>query len=719
MRFKPRSLLLALLAIATTRHASALSMKKQMRLKQQLDAARAAKTGTPHAADNTPKTPLTAMPPAPKPRPQKPQPKKRAISPEEVLAAVRNAAATDASTAATSAATPRRAPPRPSTAAVTTPRRKPAVDEGEQYKQFDAMLSTSREGRNSRVRSTELIPKNTPLPMPPTLAELPGHPFSVDSLTALASWEEGGAAASRLVLIASTSPMLDQTLRQTLVDFSSTFPKEKLDAQVAAVSRVPPSGYRKLARKGGVHFTLLSDESSAWLSKLGCAPGDTCAFVVSMPGCRVVASFSAADEPTALVARVTSMLETTEVEVEEPSVAVAEATLEAAAVAPDAELDYAAWAAASEVESSTLASAGAASTAAPPQSARADPAEQTQLRKLKEENDSLRAALSRTEEAKSEAAQQQELLRRLEAAERAQLTAAQQAAELKLAVQAEATRLAAASEAAQKAAEAAATREVNAAREAAAKAVAAAEALAAARLAEAEEVRVLEVAEREAAEMAKEEAIKAVEAARVSTPFAANITFRPKAQLKEDFEELVRDAGRPSQSKRPPPMGAASDSRRMPRPRSESRERGRAPTRGASDGGEAREAGYKFIYLPDLKMLASMLNSTAGVKCVTSSRISASAPAAVPPEDSNEPLTVAVAGHGQRGAIRLLARGGGSWRAKTQRLFVELEDGVSEDALDERLRALARLQGFNYVSRGLDAVESLPTPASEDELSES
>jgi len=57
-----------------------------------------------------------------------------------------------------------------------------------------------------------------------------------------------------LVLLASSEPILAQKWRQDLVDFAGMFPAAKLNAAVAAVSRVPQSAYGKLARKGNLEI---------------------------------------------------------------------------------------------------------------------------------------------------------------------------------------------------------------------------------------------------------------------------------------------------------------------------------------------------------------------------------------------------------------------------------------------------------------------------------
>ena len=69
------------------------------------------------------------------------------------------------------------------------------------------------------------------------------------------------------------------------------------------MSRVPTNAYRKLSRKAGVAYPLLSDPQSMWLGPLRCETGSVLAFVVDPGEARVIASFRGS-EPLELLRRV-------------------------------------------------------------------------------------------------------------------------------------------------------------------------------------------------------------------------------------------------------------------------------------------------------------------------------------------------------------------------------------------------------------------------------
>jgi len=145
-----------------------------------------------------------------------------------------------------------------------------------------------------------------------------------------------------LVLLASTDTILGERWRSTLTAFHGQADFGKLGAGVAAVSRVPTNAYRKLSRKAGVGYPLLSDPQSLWLGPLRCEAGSVVAFVLEPGAARIISSFRGS-EPLELLRRVQAKVQ----EYKEGGVA--------AAAAPEAE----AAAAAEEEEAAELSDAAA------------------------------------------------------------------------------------------------------------------------------------------------------------------------------------------------------------------------------------------------------------------------------------------------------------------------------------------------------------------------
>jgi hypothetical protein len=106
-----------------------------------------------------------------------------------------------------------------------------------------------------------------------------------------------------LVLLASVDTILGERWRSTLTAFHGQADFGALGARVAAVSRVPTNAYRKLSRKAGVAYPLLSDPQSLWLGPLRCETGSVVAFVVEPGAARVISSFRG-NEPLELLRRV-------------------------------------------------------------------------------------------------------------------------------------------------------------------------------------------------------------------------------------------------------------------------------------------------------------------------------------------------------------------------------------------------------------------------------
>ena len=224
---------------------------------------------------------------------------------------------------------------------------KPAPPTAEEYAKFGQLLGSGAGARGPvRAVSDEVLTRGDQLPLPARgLAELDGVPSGFGSLEALAG-EQGV-----LVLLASVDTLLSERWRSTLSAFHGQADFAALGAQVAAVSRVPASAYRKLSRKAGVAYPLLSDPQSLWLGPLRCETGGMLAFVVEPRDARIIASFRGS-EPLELLRRVTSKLreyadggaeagaaDAVEVEEEAEGVSDAAALDEMAAMWADAEGD--------------------------------------------------------------------------------------------------------------------------------------------------------------------------------------------------------------------------------------------------------------------------------------------------------------------------------------------------------------------------------------------
>ena len=165
-----------------------------------------------------------------------------------------------------------------------------------------------------------------------------------------------------LVLLASVDTILGERWRSTLTAFHGQADFGALGARVAAVSRVPTNAYRKLSRKAGVAYPLLSDPQSLWLGPLRCETGSVVAFVVEPGAARIISSFRG-NEPLELLRRVKAKVQ----EYKDGGVAAAAAPEEAAAAAAEEEEELsdaaaldemsAMWA---EAEADSLAAAEAA-----------------------------------------------------------------------------------------------------------------------------------------------------------------------------------------------------------------------------------------------------------------------------------------------------------------------------------------------------------------------
>jgi hypothetical protein len=176
---------------------------------------------------------------------------------------------------------------------------KPAPPTAEEYAKFGQLLGSGAGARGPvRAVSDEVLTRGDQLPLPARgLAELDGVPSGFGSLEALAG-EQGV-----LVLLASVDTLLGERWRSTLSAFHGQADFAALGARVAAVSRVPTNAYRKLSRKAGVAYPLLSDPQSMWLGPLRCETGSVLAFVVDPGEARVIASFRGS-EPLELLRRV-------------------------------------------------------------------------------------------------------------------------------------------------------------------------------------------------------------------------------------------------------------------------------------------------------------------------------------------------------------------------------------------------------------------------------
>uniref|UniRef100_A0A7S4BC22 Uncharacterized protein n=1 Tax=Chrysotila carterae TaxID=13221 RepID=A0A7S4BC22_CHRCT len=286
-------------------------MKKQAELAALMQKAKLQKQGLAEdeieAVVDVPKPPTKS-----KPKPL--QQKRRAPTREELFAMVRKTAKQGSEPSKRAAVPmPRTRPAEPDRG---LPLRRPGPppfgsSPAEGYNDLKQALSGAS-GPSFDV-SDEVLPAGRLLPMPASLSLLPCEPFGVASLGALAG------DAPTLVLIASNEAMMSNKLRETLMSFAGRFNAKELDAAVAGVSRVPPSGVRKLARKGGVSYPLVSDEGRAWLGSLRVpASGAPCAFVVEVATGRVVASFGT-ENAQPLLDRVTAKLRKMKQGPEEPS----------------------------------------------------------------------------------------------------------------------------------------------------------------------------------------------------------------------------------------------------------------------------------------------------------------------------------------------------------------------------------------------------------------
>jgi len=181
---------------------------------------------------------------------------------------------------------------------------KQAPPTAEEYAKFGQLLGSGADARGPvRAVSDEVLTRGAALPLPARgLAELDGVPSGFGSLEALA------AGHGVLVLLASVDTLLGERWRSTLSAFHGQADFAALGAQVAAVSRVPTNAYRKLSRKAGVAYPLLSDPQSMWLGPLRCETGSILAFVVDPREAAIVASFRGS-EPLELLRRVTAKLE--------------------------------------------------------------------------------------------------------------------------------------------------------------------------------------------------------------------------------------------------------------------------------------------------------------------------------------------------------------------------------------------------------------------------
>jgi len=124
------------------------------------------------------------------------------------------------------------------------------------------------------------------LPIPQDLISLEGVP------TAYATLQELADSAELLVLVATTETAMADRLRQTLVGLhESVHTAANGAASVAAVSLVVPNTYRKLSRKAGVDYPMLSDPGRVWLGPLAADSGVS-VLLVSVSTAMVLARWS-------------------------------------------------------------------------------------------------------------------------------------------------------------------------------------------------------------------------------------------------------------------------------------------------------------------------------------------------------------------------------------------------------------------------------------------
>ena len=223
---------------------------------------------------------------------------------------------------------------------------------------------------------------------------------------------------------------------------------------------------------------------------------------------------------------------------------------------------------------------------------------------------------------------------------------------------------------------------------------------------------------------------------------SVNRTFTASASLEDDWKQLLESANAPT---------ARRDA--DGRPEARRRTSGRSEGRPDADGYPSRTSGgYRFVYLPGLKNLANILNGTAGVRNVGSSRIrqdknmlkdgwvhvtdsvtieadaaggdaadgdggdaaegvAAAGSEAVAGDDADDAarrrarkrdgakLRVQIFGVQKKtGAIQLRCRGGVGWESKLQTLFITpAAEGFDVKRLTEVLTALAVLRDFELV----------------------
>jgi len=578
-----------------------------------------------------------------------------------------------------------------SAAARASPSNPSPVQAAYSYSDFDQLLQGSgRSSRTPRPMSEERLQRGTLFPTPSGgLKTLDGVPNAFASLEALT---EGRRT---LVLIASWDDYLAERLRQTLVAFSSSMPAGQLDVALAGVCAAPLSSLRKLTRKSGIRFPILSDTAKKWLPLLNCAPdGEVVVYLIDARTQTVVSCFAGvgAFVPSTLVATVTAAIKQRN---KEPST-----SMEPANNVPEGDdmPEEWAWAAGPGAEPAAPTPVAALSpmparraTAAPPPAPTSPPSELTELEK---ENAKLRAQLRDVAE--------REALRRVEA-ENARLKAELQQVkaseedynnDIKVLEAERAARSAAAAKAAEAAQQAAQAQEAELAEKAEmlrqlkeAKELAAAEAK---RRQEVQDVAAAELAASTAdLAAANAAARKAAEAAWKAAESAAWFASQKSTAAKQDFVVGGGYGGRPYR-----PYG---------------------------------------LWLPGLRKVAKLLNGTVGIKRVASSRVyrkpnatrddsadsgwnenpaPASGSAQASMWDSvnsvnsvRDRLIIRIQGTGDFGAHRLVASFVNDRGLRTQQLFVTCEPDFSIAQLRDLLRALQPVLNFILDDgSGMDAI---------------
>ena len=452
--------------------AASMKLNKQQELARLMEAAERQRQGLP-----------VDMPEAaPKQAKQKPKqtPKKGPKTREELFAAMgkfkeQNPDSIAGPTSNTRYGATRKAPaPMPSSsapkkkAAASAPRPPPAAaaDPAYTYSDFkDLLQGSGKTSRAPRAISEERLRRGALLPSPSGgLQALDGVPNAYASLEALA----GGS--STLVLVASRDDYIAERLRQTLIAFATTLPVKQLDAAVAGVCAAPPSALRKLSRKAGVSFPLLSDPDARWISALNCAPGgEVVVYLVDPFTESVLSSFAGVGDfvPATLVATVKSALKQRNDELYAPPGAPSSSSSSDAIPAADELPDEWAWAAAPATPPPAAApTARAPPPAAPRAPLPSRPSSSAGLSKLEAENEKLKQQLREAQErdaANRIAAENAELKAQLRLAEKAREEEAKAAARVVKEVQAEQARKK--SEAARADAQAAAKAKLQAAAE--------------------------------------------------------------------------------------------------------------------------------------------------------------------------------------------------------------------------------------------------------------